>query len=343
MNATPACDLASLRVDFPGFRIWREMTGDRIRYIARSIHPGAGPHTAVTADLDELRAVLGDVPARSQPQPADVLPFTTTRPNIARMYSYWLGGKDNFEADRLAADTVLAGFPQVARVARANRKFVIRAVAHVAARGITQFLDIGTGLPASPAVHEIASQADPASRLAYIDNDPVVLTHARALLAGPGVVVVAGDMRRPGAILASPELHDVIDLDQPACVILTAVLHFVTAPEADAVVAGFTAAMAPGSYLILSAGTSTGTDPALIDRLAAAYQDTAVITGRTEAEIAGYFTDLDIEPPGLTDVWAWRPGRQWQLPPVGARILGAVACKPVSPVTAASRGTGRPG
>jgi hypothetical protein len=126
-------------------------------------------------------------------------------------------------------------------------------------------------------------------------------------------------------------------------VILTAVLHFVTAPEADAVVAGFTAAMAPGSYLILSAGTSTGTDPALIDRLAAAYQDTAVITGRTEAEIAGYFTDLDIEPPGLTDVWAWRPGRQWQLPPVGARILGAVACKPVSPVTAASRGTGRPG
>src|ERR1022692_4601445 len=328
MNATPARDLASLRADFPGFRIWREMTGDRVRYIARSMHPGTGPHTAVTADLAELRAVLGEAPA--QPQSANVRPFTATRPNIARMYSYWLGGKDNFEADRLAADTVLADFSQVAEVARANREFVIRAVEHVAARGITQFLDIGTGLPASPAVHEIACHADPASLVAYIDNEPVVLAHVRALLASPGVVVVAGDMRRPGVILASPELHGVIDLDKPACVILASVLHFVTAAEADAIVAGFTAAMAPGSYLILSTGTSTGTDPALIDKLAAIYQDTAVITGRTEAEIADYFTGLDIEPPGLTDVWAWWPGRQWQLPPAGARILGAVARKPAS-------------
>ena len=178
----------------------------------------------------------------------------------------------------------------------------------------------------------------------YIDNDPVVLAHARALLAGPGVRVVAGDMRRPGVILASPELYDVIDLDQPACVILASVLHFATGAEADAIVARFTAAMAPGSYLILSAGTSTGTDPALIDGLAAVYQDTAVITGRTEAEIAGYFTGLDIEPPGLTDVWAWRPGRQsqWQWPPTGARILGGVARKPGSPAATASHGTGRP-
>lgn len=340
MNATPARDLASLRADFPGFRIWREMTGDRVRYIARSMHPGTGPHTAVTADLAELRAVLGHDPAQSQS--ASVLPFTTTRPNIARMYSYWLGGKDNFEADRLAADTVLADFPQVAEVARANREFVIRAVEHVAARGITQFLDVGTGLPASPAVHEIAWQADPASRVAYIDNDPVVLAHARALLAGPGVVVVAGDIRRPGVILASPELYGVIDLDKPTCVILTSVLHFVTAAEANAIVAGFTAAMAPGSYLILSTGTSTGTDPALIDKLAAAYQDTAVITGRTEAAIADYLTGLDIEPPGLTDVWAWRPGRQCQRPPAGARVLGGVARKPGSPAAAASPGTGRP-
>lgn len=331
MNATPAIELTTLREEFPGFRIWREMTGDRVRYIARSMHPGTGPHTAVTADPDELRAVLRDALTQSQLRPAGVQPFATTRPNIARMYSYWIGGKDNFEADRLAANTVLADFPQVVDIARANRDFVIRAVAHVAARGIAQFLDVGTGLPACPAVHEIARQADPAARVAYIDNDPVVVAHARALLAGPGIVVIAEDIRQPGAILAGPELRKVIDLEQPACVILASVLHFVSPPEADAIVATFTAAMAPGSYLILSAGTSTGTDPALIERLAAAYQDTTVVTGRAEGEIAGYFAGLDIEPPGLTDVWAWRAGRQWRWPPTGARILGAVARKPARP------------
>jgi O-methyltransferase involved in polyketide biosynthesis len=345
MNATPAAsepdELATLREEFPGFRIWREMIGDRVRYIARSMHPDTGPHTVVTADLDDLCAVLGD--GAEQPEPASLQPVTAGGPNIARMYSYWIGGKDNFEADRLAADSVLADFPQVAEVARSNREYVIRAVRHVAAQGITQYLDIGTGLPSSPAVHEIARQADPTSRVAYIDNDPVVLSHARALLAtGPRVIVVPGDMRQPGAILGSPRLRSLIDLDEPVCVILASVLHFVTAAEADAIVAAFVAAMAPGSFLVLSAGTSTGTDPVLIDRLAAAYQDAAAVTGRTEAEITAYFSGLQTEPSGLTDVWAWRPDVRHRWPPSGARILGAVARKPASLAAAASAGIGRP-
>jgi hypothetical protein len=156
------------------------------------------------------------------------------------------------------------------------------------------------------------------------------LTHASAILAGgPGIAVVPGDMRDPDAILGSPDLRALIDLQQPVCVVLASVLHFVTPAEADAAVGAFAAAMAPGSYLIVSAGTSTGTSPALIARLAAIYQGTTVVTGRTEAEIAAYLTGLDLEPPGLVDVWAWRPDTEWYWPPPpSARVLGAVARKP---------------
>jgi len=337
-----ADELTALRERFQSFRIWQEVTGDRTRYVARRLDVGAGPHTVVTADLAELRAVLDDAPA--QPDQPGSRPADTSAPNVARIYNRWLGGKDNFETDRLAADAVMAEFPEITQVARANREFVIRAVAYTAAQGITQFTDIGTGLPAAPSIHHVARHADPAARVAYIDNDPIVLAHVRALLAtGPGVAVVGGDMRQPAAILASPELRAIIDLDQPVCVILAAVLHFVTPGQADAIVAAVTTAMAPGSYLILSAGTSTGTSPALINRLAAAYAGTTVVTGRTADEIAGYFTGLHLVPPGLTDVWAWRPDHQRYWPPLGsARILVAVGRKPAAPAeaTVQQRGQG---
>jgi hypothetical protein len=327
-------ELACLREQFPGFRIWREDTWGRPRFIARSEQAGLHPHTVVTDDLGELRTALDVAP--EPPSRA----FDSGGPNIARVYDRWLGGKDNYEADRYVADTVAAQFPEVALVARANRQFVGRTVAHVAFRGISQFIDVGAGLPAAPTVGAIARKAQPGARVAYVDNDPVVLCHARAILAGgPGVAVVAGDMRQPGAILGSPDLRGLIDLRQPVCVILASVLHFVTAAEADAVVAAFTAAMAPGSYLICSAGTSTGTSPALIACLQAAYQGTTVVTGRPEAEIAAYFAGVHLVPPGLTDVWAWRPDRQWFWPPPpSARILGGVARKPA---TAPGRPTAR--
>ena len=298
-----AGDLISLRADFPGFRIWWEIIGDRVRYVARSLCLDVGPHTVVTGDLCELRAILGDAVSRLRSHGREVSSGAAA-PNIAGMYNRWLRGQDNFEPDRLAADALVAEFPQVAQDARANREFVARAVAHVAAQGVSQFLDIGAGLPSSPTVHEIAQRADRSACVAYIDNDPVVVAHLRArmLLAGPGVVVVEGDVRQPHGILTCAGPLGLIDLGQPVCVILAAVLHFVTPAEADATVAALIAAVAPGSYLILSAGTSTGTDPVLIERLHAAYAGAAVVSGRTEAEIAAYFTGLDLEPPELTDV-----------------------------------------
>ena len=298
-------ELTALRDEFPGFRIWREIIGDRTRYIARSAHPGTSPHTVVTAELDELRTTLGE----DGGQQAVAVPFDTSAPNIARVYNYWLGGKDHHAADRQAADSVLTDFPEVALVARANREFVTRAIRHVARQGIVQFVDIGAGLPASPAVHEAAQEITADARVAYVDNDALVLAHARALLAGdPGVVVMKGDMREPEAILDSRVLCGFIDLDQPVCVLLASVLHFLTAAEADAAVATVKGWMAPGSYLVISAGTSTGTDPELVRCLQAAYGDTAPVTGRTAVEIAAWFDGFSLARPGLADVWAWRPG-----------------------------------
>ena len=249
-------------------------------------------------------------------------------PSIARMYNYWTGGKDHHPADRQAANSVLTDFPEVAAIARANRDFVTRAVAWVAARGISQFLDVGAGLPAEPAVHQTAQRVHPAARTVYVDNDRLVITHARALLADPGVAVVPGDLRDPASILADAAKAGAIDLGKPVCVLLAAILHFLSSDEADAAVVAFTRIMVPGSYLIVSAGTSTGTDPALLCRLRAAYSSTTIVTDRTAQEIEGWFHGLELVPPGVVDVQAWRPGCHLSsLAPVAARILGGVGQK----------------
>jgi S-adenosyl methyltransferase len=161
-----------------------------------------------------------------------------TVPNMARVYDYWLGGKDHFPADRAEADLLLSLYPPLRDLVRENRAFVTRAVAWAAEQGISQFLDLGAGLPASPAVHQAARAVLPAARVAYVDTDPVVLAHARALLAtSDGVTAVAADLRDPAAVLADKELRTVIDPDQPAGVILGAVLHFLDAVTARTVAA----------------------------------------------------------------------------------------------------------
>jgi len=317
--------LAVLRDDYPGYRIWREITPGRERYIARSLHIGLNPHTVVTADLSELRDVL---------QPAgnpDLAAFTTARANIARMYAHWLGGKDSFEADRAAADAILERFPEVADVARANRAFLARAVRHVAQQGVSQFIDIGVGLPASPNVHEIAREQQPDARVLYLDRDPVVLTHARALLAvDDNIAVMAGDAGDPARALACRALTRLIDAGEPVCVILGSVLHFLAADEADDAVAVFRRWMDPGSYLVISAGTSTGTDPELLRQLQAAYGDTAPVTGRTADEITAWFDGFCLARPGVVDVWAWRPDSIQRPAQSRARILAGVGRKPTA-------------
>jgi len=316
-------DLAVLRADYPGYKIWREITPGRDRYVARSLIAGLNPHTVVTDDLGELRGVLGPAAA------PDTAEFTTARANIARMYDRWLGGKDGFAADRAAADAILARFPEVAGVARANRAFLARAVRHAAQQEVSQFIDIGAGLPASPNVHEIAREETPGARVVYLDRDPVVLAHARALLAvDDDIAVVAGDVRDPARALADPGLARLIDAGEPVCVILGAVLHFLAADEADEAVAVFRRWMAPGSYLVISAGTSTGTDPELLRQLQAAYGDTAPVTGRTAEEITAWFDGFSLARPGVVDVWAWRPDSIQRPAQSGARILAGVGRKP---------------
>ena len=318
-------EMAVLRDDYPGYKIWREVTPGRERFVARSLHFGLNPHTVVTADLSELRDMLQ--PAGNPDLPA----FTTARANIARMYAHWLGGKDSFAADRAAADAVLERFPEVAEVACANRSFLARAVRHVARQGVTQFIDFGAGLPASPNVHEIARQELPDARVVYIDRDPVVLTHARALLATDDqIAVMAGDVRDPARALADPALTVLVDIGEPVCVILGSVLHFLAADEADEVVAVLRRRIAPGSYLVISAGTSIGTDPELLRQLQAAYSDTAPVTGRTAAEITAWFDGFCLARPGVVDVWAWRPDSIARPAQSRARILAGVGRKPAA-------------
>ena len=245
--------------------------------------------------------------------------FTTARANVARMYAHWLGGKDSFEADRAAADSVLVRFPEVAEVARANRAFLARAVRHVARQGVRQFIDFGAGLPASPNVHEIAREHVPDARVVYLDHDPVVLSHARALLAiDENIGVVAGDLREPAVSMADPVLARLITRTEPVCVILGCVLHFLAAEEADAAVAWLRQWMASGSYLVISAGTSTGTDPELLQQLQSAFGDTAPVTGRTAGEITAWFDGLAVEQAGR----GGRVGMAARLAQAPGRIAG---------------------
>jgi O-methyltransferase involved in polyketide biosynthesis len=188
-------------------------------------------------------------------------PFDSTRPNVARVWDYWLGGKDNFAADRELAQKLLDVHPPSAQMARENRRFLGRAVSYVAGRGIWQYIDVGAGLPTALNTHDIAQQVNPRARVAYVDNDPMVISHARGLLArSPGVIAVPGDMRDPGHILADPKLAELIDLSRPSCVILSGVLHFLDAPTARDVAAAFAGAIAPASYLIISVGSGNPTE-----------------------------------------------------------------------------------
>jgi hypothetical protein len=255
---------------------------------------------------------------------------------VARIYDYWLGGKDNFAADREAADRQARVVPQFPWLARQNRAFLERAVRFCAASGITQFLDIGSGLPTSPNVHEVAQQVNPDSRVVYVDNDPVVVSHAQALLSGGQVTAIRGDVCHPGDIIAAEEVRQLIDFSQPVAVLLLAILHVIP-DEADpfGAVARIRAAISPGSYLAIS-HADVSTDHAVGTRrlsktareMEEADKARAGVPSRSRDEIAGFFGDLTLVEPGLTDVWAWRPeGDQVTMTSDYLRIIGGVARK----------------
>ena len=229
----------------------------------------------------------------------------------ARVYNVWLGGKDYYAADRDAALRVAERRPQVVAGARANRQFLGRVVRYLAGQqGVSQFLDIGTGLPAPDNTHEVAQALDPGARIVYADNDPLVLTHARALLGstpGGACDYLHADLRDPAALLAGAART--LDFTRPAAILLLAVLHFV--PDADdpaGTLATLAAALAPGSFVAISHLTSDFA-PAAVTSGVAAYNEAVPggITARSHAQVSALFGDLSLVPPGVVPVSEWRP------------------------------------
>lgn len=246
----------------------------------------------------------GATPERPTPLASDV-------PSATRMYDYYLGGHDNFESDRRAVEQLLTTHPQAVEVVRNNRGFLNRAVSHVAESGVDQFIDVGAGIPTSPHVHELARASRPGARVVYVDNDPVVLAHDRALLAADtGIGVVDADMHDAGAVLTDPETRRLVDLDRPVALIFIAVLEF--SPDPHAVVSAFRDALPAGSYLIASHLSTEGIDERDVSAVKDAYRTTpSGIEMRSREQIEALFDGFELVAPGLVDVAQWRGfGRQ---------------------------------
>jgi hypothetical protein len=233
--------------------------------------------------------------------PGEVPPgVDPTRPSPARLYDYFLGGTANLPVDREAAEKLKAAVPDIVDATWANRGFHGRAATWIAHQGIRQFIDIGSGLPTQNNTHQAVRNLAPDARVVYVDNDPMVAAHSGPLLAGDGTTtLITADVRDPDALLGHPELRRLIDLGQPAGVLITAVLHFV-ADDADpwGLVARYMAAVAPGSYLALSHGTYDKIPPDQIRAGSDTYaKATERIYFRTRAEVERFFAGLELVPP----------------------------------------------
>ncbi|MFJ4974638.1 SAM-dependent methyltransferase [Streptomyces coeruleorubidus] len=233
-------------------------------------------------------------------------------PSVSRMYDYYLGGSHNFEVDREAARRAMEFMPGLPKIMQANRAFMRRAVRYAADQGISQFLDIGSGIPTFGNVHEVAQSARPGARVVYVDHDPVAVAHSQAVLQGNGDAdIVAADLRKPQEILRSPEVERLIDLNQPVALLLVAILHFV-ADEDDpyGAVAELSEALAPGSLLVLTHASYEGI-PLPPERAGGAvnvYQDIrSPLIMRSREEIARFFKGYDMVEPGLVAMPRWRP------------------------------------
>ena len=231
----------------------------------------------------------------------------TSRPHPARIYDYLLGGKDNYEVDQRAGDALAEAAPEVRIGLRANRAFLQRAVRYVVGSGVRQILDIGTGLPTSPNVHEIAQAAAPDVRVAYVDNDPIVKTHGDALLGRTGTTsIVLGDLRDPRAVVEHPDVRRVIDFDEPVALLLVAVVHFLTdAEKPEQIVAALRDALPAGSFLVLSHATGDFADRS--EAQAVYRKATATLNLRSRVEIERFFDGFELVEPGLAQVPFWRP------------------------------------
>jgi O-methyltransferase involved in polyketide biosynthesis len=251
--------------------------------------------------------------------------FDPATPSIARVYDYLLNGKDNFAADREVAERLMAVAPLTVEVTRENRQFLARAVTWAANQGISQFIDLGCGMPTAPNTHETARAITPGARVAYVDNDAVVLAHLRALVAkgNPGVTVVDGDVREADVILGAVAAG--IDLAAPSCLLMGFLLHFFAPDAARDLVARYVAALAPGSYVVLSAGRADGETAK--EGFGTYSSGAAQVYNHSVPEFAGFFGSLELVPPGVVDAREWRP--DWEqpvhLPPREGQVIVGVA------------------
>ena len=253
------------------------------------------------------RAPAGSVsPARGGTIRGMAQQFDTSVPNIARVYDFWLGGKDNFAADRELAAQLTAVYPPIAQMIWDNRQFLARAVGWVARQGISQFIDLGPGLPTSPSTHEAARAVTSGTTVAYVDFDPLVVSHLDALVANgqDGVVVMAADVRDRDAVLSAPDLVGHIDLSQPACLVMGAVLHFLDAVAAAELAASYTQLLAPGSYVVITVDRGDGE---VADRFFGMYRAAARMHSHSLDQFATFFEGLEMVPPGLLLAEQWQP------------------------------------
>lgn len=252
-----------------------------------------------------------------------MIQFDVTVPNVARIYDYLLGGKDNYAADREAAEALVRAIPDSLAACQQNRAFLKRAVTYlVRDAGVRQLIDIGSGLPTMENVHQIAHSIAPETRVVYVDYDAVVLSHARALLAADNVTIVQADVRNPWSILEHPQVLELIDFTEPVATLMVAIMHFISDSEHPGwIVDQFKSRMPPGSYLVLTHVTDEEVDP---DKSKAAQQvyseATAQVTPRSHDEILRFFDGLTIAAPGLVDINAW-PACTPEFGPAARRLL----------------------
>lgn len=242
-------------------------------------------------------------------------------PNPSRMYDYLLGGAHNFAVDREQAERLIAAFPDVVGLARANRSYLQRAVRWCAEAGVEQFLDLGSGLPTVATVHGIARKVRPQARVAYVEAEPVSVAHSEEILAGvAGVTVTRADVTDPGAVLCAPGVRSLLDFDRPVALLAVAVLHFLPGDVAD-LLARYRATLAPGSAMVLAHACADPDEPDAERRmheLAAAFRPiTGDVTLRSRAELAAAMADLDLVGPGLVDVTRWPVPQNRPAGPVG--------------------------
>jgi hypothetical protein len=251
------------------------------------------------------------------------------RPSVARVYDYWLGGAHNFAADRAVAKKTLETMPELRGVALNHRAFLRRAVRYLLGQGVRQFLDLGSGIPTVGNVHEIAQAADPEARVVYVDIDPVAVAHSRSLLAGNDrVSVLHADVRDWAGVLASDEVGEQLDFDEPVAVLMVALLHFVLDEEDPwGVVGGYRDRLSPGSFLAISHPGYEADEESEASREARKIynRDVTRMTLRDATEISRLFGEFALVEPGVVRVPAWRPESSADVEDSGKRFPGFAA------------------